>query len=354
MRSLACLAVAIGVLAPEDPHGDPFMFFRPSVVVTAADRAILDRGFPIVLLLDTEGRELAVFTAIEVGSDVTAERMAAWLRNVAEFRKSSYVLAVRRFSSPARTEDLDTLSLDEADLEDIENCRPGDCGLKLSAGEIEGLQRVIRASGKDWKASVQAAFRQMVLQRVVGYTAKGHAALDEYRDRRKPRSPAVAFSVMLQRSTFLLAQAPTIAEALSSDPAGPTADAEEFMYWSKERFGGKAVINATHVRIFRPTGIMGLEVLMTGKQIFATHYLDACLGVTALVRDRRTSGGYFVYFNRSDIDLLGGFWGGFARRIIEGRVEADGPAILREVSQRLSSGNPPAPAVGSGPAPPRR
>ena len=47
---------------------------------------------------------------------------------------------------------------------------------------------------------------------------------------------------------------------------------------------------------------------MTGTQIFATHYLDAFLGVTALVRDRRTPRGYFVYLNRSDVDLLGGFW----------------------------------------------
>jgi hypothetical protein len=350
MRSLVCVTIVLGVLAPTDPHGDPFTFFRPTVVVTATDRAILDRGLPIIRMPDAEGHELAVFTAIEVGSGVTAERMAAWMRNVAEFRKSSYVLAVRRFSSPARIEDLDTLALDDGDLKDIEHCRPGDCGLKLSAAEIEALQRVIRASGKDWKALVQAAFRRMVLQRVTGYAAKGHAALDDYRDRRKPRSPGAAFSVMLQRSTFLQEQAPMVAEALSSDPAATTPDAEEFMYWSKERFGGKAVINATHVRIFRFPGIRGLEVLMTGKQIFATHYLDACLGVTALIRDRRSARGYLLYFNRSDVDLLGGFWGALARRIIEGRVETDGPAILREVSQRLSSGDPPPLVVDSGPA----
>ena len=89
---------------------------------------------------------------------------------------------------------------------------------------------------------------------------------------------------------------------------------------------------------------------MTGTQIFATHYLDACLGVTALVRDRRSSRGYFVYVNRSDVDLLEGFWGRFARRIVEGRVEEDGPAILREVARRLASGNPPASDGGAAPA----
>lgn len=45
--------------------------------------------------------------------------MVAWMRNVAEFRKSSFDLAVSRFSNPPRIEDLDTLTLDEGDLKDI-------------------------------------------------------------------------------------------------------------------------------------------------------------------------------------------------------------------------------------------
>lgn len=83
-----------------------------------------------------------------------------------------------------------------------------------------------------------------------------------------------------------------------------------------------------------------MELLMTGTQIFATHYLDASLGVTALVRDARTSRDYFVYFNRSDVDLFRGFWGGLARRVIEKRIGADGPALLREIAGRLSDGDP--------------
>jgi hypothetical protein len=192
-----------------------------------------------------------------------------------------------------------------------------------------------------------------MFQRVVGYAAKGHPALDAYRDGRKPRMPALAFDRLLQRSMFLQEHAPQIAGTLASLPPAPGSAADEFMYWSKERFGGKAVINATHVRIFRPTNIKGVEVLITGTQIFATHYLDACLGVTALVRDHRSARGYFVYLNRSDVDLLGGFWGRVARRIIEGRVEDDGPGILRDVARRLASGDPPQPQGGAA-AGPRR
>ena len=335
------VAVLLGLSTASDPHGDPFGFFGPSVVVSLEDRATLERGLPLVRVLNTEGHELAVFSAIELTDSVTPDRMIAWMQDVAEFRKSSFVLAVQRFSNPPQIEDLDALTLDDGDLKDLEECRPGDCGLKLSPAEMYAFRRVIRDAGKDWKAPMLAAFRRTVLQRVAAYSVKGHAALDAYHDRHRPRSPAVAFDKLLQHSTFLPDRAPAIAEALKRTPGA--AHLDEFIYWSKERFGGKAVISATHVRIFRPAGIKGVDVLITGTQIFATHYLDACLGITALVRDGRSGRSYFVYFNRSEVDLLGGFWGHFARRIIKGRVEDDGPAILREVAHRLSSGDPPVP-----------
>ena len=55
-----------------------------------------------------------------------------------------------------------------------------------------------------------------------------------------------------------------------------------------------------------------------------------------------------MYVNRSDVDLLGGFWGGLARHMIEERIEADGPALLRDAARKLSSGDPPATALNAG------
>jgi hypothetical protein len=102
MRPVAFLGAVLALSTPSASDDNLFAFFDPSVAITAANRAILDRGLPFVQVLDTQGHELAVFTAIEVPSSVTPDRMVAWMQNVAEFRKSSYVLAVRRFSSPPR------------------------------------------------------------------------------------------------------------------------------------------------------------------------------------------------------------------------------------------------------------
>jgi hypothetical protein len=342
MRRVAwALVLALDVLIEPQPSDDLFAFFRPSVNLTTKDRARLESGTPVVSVLEAKERDIAVFSAIELAATVTPERFIAWLHNVAEFRKSSYVMNVRRFSTPPRREELDELTLDAKDLDDIRDCRPGHCGLKLSAPEIQALRHVVTRAGAGWKQAVQLAFRDVVLDRVRTYEAHGHAGLNAYIDRKRPRSPAGAFAGLLERSAFLAARAPLIVERLGDGDEPSTAKADSFLYWSKEKIGGKSVVSATHVTIFRGHGIEMPAVLMTGKQIFATHYLDACLGVTGLIRDPQNSRSYLVYANRSDVDMLGGFWGGIARRMIEERIEADGPALLREAARKLGSGEPP-------------
>jgi uncharacterized protein with PIN domain len=75
--------------------------------------------------------------------------------------------------------------------------------------------------------------------------------------------------------------------------------------------------------------------------VFATHYIDASLSVTAIVGDRSTAQRYMAYLNRSDVDVLGGFWGGMVRRVLERRLRSEAPAILQTLRRRLESGDPP-------------
>jgi hypothetical protein len=341
MRWILALVVALIAPAPAPPDGDSFEFFHPSVTVTADQRELLLRGIPIVSLPDAKSRELVVFSAIALDPQVTDRRAAAWFRDVAALRKSGYLLQMGRFSPTPRIDDLAALTLDDDDLEDIHDCRPERCGVKLSAAEIAMFREVIRSAGKNWKPVVEAAFRRMVLTRIHTYAEKGHLGIGAYCDNPRRRSPAEAFSGLVASSTFLHQRAPEVVESLLSGCRVAKGDPGEFLYWSKERLNGKAVIGATHVRLFHGDGRTAPEVLMVGKQIFATHYFDASLGVTILARDRATSVPCLLYLNRSEVDLLGGFWGGFARRLIEGRIRGDGPAVIREIGRRISAGDPP-------------
>jgi hypothetical protein len=68
---------------------DPFVFFQPSVTITADDRRQLDRGGAIARVLPGGDLEEAVFAAVPV--EIHGDRLVAWMRRIEELKKSSYV-----------------------------------------------------------------------------------------------------------------------------------------------------------------------------------------------------------------------------------------------------------------------
>ena len=175
---------------------DPFAFFKPSVTITADDRRQLDRGEPIAHVLPGKDLEVAVFAAVPV--DVDGDRLVTWVRRIEELKKSSYVLAIARFSDRPRLEDLAGVALDDEELSDVRKCRPGDCALKLSASEMTALQEAAARAAGNWKLAVQHAFRQALLARVQRYLNDGSVAV--YDDTKPPVRPDVRFAGLLAHS----------------------------------------------------------------------------------------------------------------------------------------------------------
>jgi hypothetical protein len=329
--------IAIAPAARQAPV-DPFAFFRPAVTVTAEDRARIDRGEVVVRMLPAEDRGIGVFATLRVAVD--GDRLVAWVRQIAQFLKSGPVLAVHRFSDPPTINDLRELALDDADLDAIRQCRAGDCGVKLSASEMIALQAAAGRAGAAWKPALEDAFRRLVVGRVEIYRAGGLAALPAYQDHDTGGSARrSAFAAILQRSPYLTERMPRLSEWLDRDPSMPMDGLESFVYWSTEEFGGKPIVSATRVGIVRNQGGGLPDVVAAGKQIFATHYMDGSLNLTMMLRG---SGGehYFVYVNRSEVDVLGGFWGGVRRMIIERRIKSDTADLLQGLRRRLESGEP--------------
>jgi hypothetical protein len=340
MRGLISVLFASIVLAPISAGSNPFAFFQPTVVLSPVDRESLESGTPIVRFLQATGHEVGAFTAIALPPAVTADRAAAWMRRVELLRENPYVIASQRLSTPPRLEDFERLVLDDDDIEEIRRCVPGRCGVKLSAADLTSLTAIARSGGTHWKPRLQQAFREMLLRRALTFTAGGLAALDDLVDKKHPSSPAGAFAPLVAHTAFLGDRTPELARRLLHCGAVPPAGGESFMYWSKERLGGRPVIAVTHILLMPPAGASS-PLLMVGAQVYASHYLDASLTVTAFLRDQPTSRPYFVYLHRSSVDLLSGFWGGLARSIIESRARKDGPVILNGIAERLAGGQPP-------------
>ena len=122
---------------------------------------------------------------------------------------------------------------------------------------------------------------------------------------------------------------------------------ESFVYWSKEQIAGKPIVSATHVSTLRSDDPDLPEGLAATVGIFSTHYVDASLGVMAVVRESAGGPGYLVYINRSQVDVLGGIFGGLVRMVVQRRLRSEATDVLRDIRKRLESGNPPAPATAT-------
>ena len=310
---------------------DPFAFFRPSATVTADDRSKMDESHPVVHVVASNDPEVGVWAAVPV--DIDGDRLIAWIRRIEELKKSSYVQAIGRFSNPPRLDDLADLSLDEADVSDLADCRPGHCDLKISAAEMTALQH---ADGQ--REDLQQRFHQIVLDRVNAYLSG--ARIGPYEDTGNEVWPDQEFDRLLDHSPFLTLHASSFADSLRSAHMASTSGVESFLYWAKENLGGKPTITVTDVRILRADGSGLPDVLVAGKQILTTHYLNASLGVTALVRTERSN--YLIYVNRSRLDMLHGTFARVNRWLVQRRLRAEADNVLQGLRRRLESGEPPA------------
>jgi len=311
---------------------DPFAFFQPSVTITADDRSRMDKADPVAHIVASRDPEVGVWAAVPV--DIDGDRLVGWIRRIEELKKSSYVQAIGRFSSPPRLDDLADLWLDEGDLGDLGDCRPGHCDLKLSAGEMTALQHAAGEPG-----ALQHRFHQIVLDRVNAYLSGGR--IGPYADTANDVWPDEEFDRLLDHWPFLTMHAASLAESLRTQPRTSVHGEESFLYWSKESLGGKPAISVTDVRIQRGADPSWPDVVIVGKQIFATHYVNASLGVTALVRTESGRSNYLVYLNRSRVDVLHGTFAKVIRWLMQRRLRAEADNVLQGLRRRLESGDPP-------------
>jgi hypothetical protein len=341
LQAVVVAAVVGGLTASggaRQPQGaDPFAFLAPWVRLSPAERRRLDSGEVVAKTLPAFDRQAAIVVVARVQAG--PDRLIAWTQAIDRFRRGRFVLAIGRFSEPPLPADLEPLTLDAGDVADLAQCRPGGCALRLTAAEMSAFPPLRSLPAAERPAAVQAAFRHLVLERLRAYRAGGLAAVDALADG-EPRRPADAFSALVDRSPYL-ARVPTLVEWLRSTPPGPTLD-DAFFYWSKESYGsGKPVVSVTHVGIYRPPpGAERPSVVVAGRQLLATHYTTASLGLTMILGGDDGGPAYLVYLNRTELDILGGFFGGLARSTMERRLGRQAPLVVEDLRRRLEGGPP--------------
>ncbi len=294
------------------------------------DFAALKLNQPVVRLAPTsDKREIAVSGLVNIRAG--AEEFLRSYRESMTSKTNPAVLEIGSFGSQPSVNDLDSLTLESGDIEDLKDCVVGDCQLKLSASMIERFRKEIDWDAADYQLAVTNLFKQMLIEYVRDYRTRGEAALIEYNDKRDEVSLAAEQRALSGASSYindLLARAESDLQL-----------AEDSIVWSKIKFGLKPVIAINHVRIFRRNSDAGPQVLIASKQIYANHYFNASQALTAFVNFPGVDqAAYLVSENRSRADGLEGPFGKLKRGVVEKKA-VEGLKSILEHSQASLGGS---------------
>jgi len=299
------------------------------------ERAIFERiglatgeGQPVVKLLPIQDkREVAVCGLVNL--HVPVEVFLQSFRETMARISDPAILEIGRFSSTPTLDDLQSLTLEPRDIDDLQICVAGDCKVKLSAGMMRRFQNEIDWTAPNYRSQVTLLYKSILLDYVRDYLRQGDAALIEYNDKSNAVRLADETHSLIGASTF----SRNIPSEFMRDPKGlpGLSVVENAFVWSKIKFGLKPVIAINHILIYKPGHTTDPEILVVSKQIYANHYFDASLAVTAFGNNPSQSGGYYLFYeNRSRIDGLTGVFGKLKRGVIEDQAVDNLTTILEK------------------------
>ncbi|HEV8396271.1 MAG TPA: hypothetical protein VGQ37_18450 [Vicinamibacterales bacterium] len=338
-RVLFALAVAGLAAAPSASTPDPARTFLTSAFgLSGADIARVDRGEIVARTLEVKnGREIATLGVVRIRT--SPESYVEHLRDIATFKRTDDILQIGTFSAPPREGDLAALIIEEADLNRFRQCRVGECGVRLSAEGIERVRREIDWRAADANPKTSRLLRTLLVEYVADYREGGTAAAMEYAGTSAPLNVGREFAALVDADTSTWTYVPRLRRQLLEYPAGADDPSSGFIYWSKERVHHRPVVSITHVVVVRGEKPSPVTYAIGTKQIYATHYFDASLGVTLLLRDitAPSPATFVVYLNRSRIDIFDGLFGGVARRIVAGRARSLVAEQLARIQRSLTA-----------------
>jgi hypothetical protein len=301
----ACASTALAQASMAEFH----QILREKGSFDEPDFAALQLNQPVVRLAPaSDKREVAVTGLVNINAG--AEDFLRSYRDSMMRKSNAAILEIGGFGREPALADLKGLTLETGDIDDLKACVVGDCKLKLSAPMIERFRKEIDWGAPDYQIKVTDLFKDVLLAYIKDYRTRGEAALIKYNDKRDGISVAAE-----QRA---LSSAAGYVNSFLADAESGLQLLEEVLVWSKIKFGLKPVIAVNHISIYKRNSAVGPQVLVASKQIYANHYFNAFLALTAFVNvPGATNSSYLVYENRSRADGLEGPFGKIKRGVVE-------------------------------------
>lgn len=340
MRHLPVLVVAYALIcaaanpaAAQTSLAELQKLLQEKAAFEATDFAALQRGEPVVRSVPAQDkREVAVSGLVTLRAN--RDEFLRSYRESLTRKNNGAVMEIGAFGAVPALADVESLTLEADDLEDLKACVVGDCELKLSAAMIQRFAREVNWQAPDYAQQATKLFKTMLVEYVKDYRTRGDAALIEYNDKQDQVRLADEHQALTHASGYLSDVLPRAASEMQP--------LEELLVWSKIKFGLKPVIAINHVTIYKGDREFGPQILSVSKQIYANHYFNSSLALTGFVTVAGPTS-YLVYENRSRADGLDGPLGKLKRglvqkKVLEGlkgvlehsKVMMEGPMMARE------------------------
>jgi len=337
MRAVFVLlaGVILSGAGPQDPVSDISPEVRAVLTrnlrFTTGDLSSLQRGQFVARNLDARASgEVAVVAAVRVKAPraLFLER----LNDIVAFKRGPNVLQIGRFSETPTLEDLASLTVDKDDF-DVHHCRIGDCPIRLSAEAIGRLAEEVDLKAPNAQARGAAWFKRVLVANVRSYVTGGPSRMLQYDDGPTPIRPVDEFQGILANAPSIGALVAGLPDHLLNFPANRTTASQDFLYWSKEKFGPSPFITVTHVTMTESTSSTSV---VTTKDVYSSRYLDASLGLTIATECVGAPDAfYLVYGNRFRANALKHGWSGLRRSIVEKRARSGLEDSLRSIKSAL-------------------
>jgi hypothetical protein len=308
--------------------------------LTAEELSALERGEVVVKTLPAVDKREVAFRGVARLRGEPAALLAAFKESLTR----SGIRVIRGSGTigiPPADEDLQALSLENGEIEDMKQCAVGDCKVKMSAAMIARLRGELDWGAPGYRTAADRLFKSMLLDYVRDYLARGDAALIQYEDRARAVRQEDEQRSLLASLPYVSESAPEFAAYLRGFPQAELPGVENSFQWSEVKVGLKPVVLFTHTATYTRQSAGAPQILIVTKQLYATHYFDSSLSLTLLTGAAGGDGPadtYLFYANRSRLDTLGGLFGGVRRRVIETQVLEGLSAVLQRTKFGTEAG----------------
>ncbi len=296
MRNLAVrtLLICAALSCVAQTSHEPETFFKQSIGLHDDQIADIQHGRAVTKALSTStASEVAVFGAVYVHASV--EDYLKAVQNVNSLRGSPGYLGIQMFSTPPKLSDLQGFILEEQDIKDLKNCKPGSCELQLPAESMEDFKKQVNWSAPDVAAQVNTLGQKMALDALVRYQKDGDSALGSYYDKEHPVHVIEQFESLLRESSSLSHYLPDLKQYLVGYPRAQLANAESSFYWERVKFGLKPTLRINQMVVYRGSGSSGPIDSVAIKQLYASHYFQTALDLSVCAQDTsRADKGFYL------------------------------------------------------------